>query len=143
MIFKELNSAKAKDFFGFQKDNFIDFWNENQVRSSFDNPNFHCIACLIEEKIVCAVCYTEVLDECEIELVLTDRRFRRKGYGDSALKNVTESLKKQGIKSVFLEVRKGNESAKGLYLKNGFAVYGERKKYYKDGEDAVLMRLSL
>lgn len=143
MIFKELNSADAKDFFGFQKDNFIDFWNENQVRSSFDNPNFHCLACLSEGEIVCAVCYTEVLDECEIELVLTDSRFRRKGYGDSALKNVTESLKKQGIKSVFLEVRKGNESAKGLYLKNGFAVYGERKKYYKDGEDAVLMRLSL
>ena len=33
MTFKELNSADAKDFFEFQKDNFIDFWSEPDQKS--------------------------------------------------------------------------------------------------------------
>jgi ribosomal-protein-alanine N-acetyltransferase len=40
---------------------------------------------------------------------------------------------------VFLEVRRGNVAAIGLYGSFGFGQAGERKGYYRDtGEDALL-----
>ncbi len=42
------------------------------------------------------------------------------------------------ISTVFLEVRKSNFIAINIY-KNGFKVYDERKKYYKDGSSSLLM----
>jgi ribosomal-protein-alanine N-acetyltransferase len=40
---------------------------------------------------------------------------------------------------VFLEVRRGNVAAIGLYHAFGFGQAGERKGYYRDtGEDALL-----
>ena len=46
----------------------------------------------------------------------------------------------EGIKDMTLEVRKSNVAAQGLYQKLGFAIEGERKKYYEDNnEDAWIM----
>ena len=40
-----------------------------------------------------------------------------------------------------LEVRASNQPAMRLYASLGFEHVGLRKKYYQDGEDAVLMTL--
>lgn len=45
--------------------------------------------------------------------------------------------------SVLLEVRASNQPAQQLYASLGFECVGLRKKYYGDGEDAVLMTLLL
>ena len=37
---------------------------------------------------------------------------------------------KNGINSIFLEVRRDNEPAKRLYEKHGFTAVGLRKNYY-------------
>lgn len=39
----------------------------------------------------------------------------------------------------FLEVSRGNTPARELYSKMGFHVYRERRQYYQDGSDALLM----
>jgi hypothetical protein len=38
-----------------------------------------------------------------------------------------------------LEVRVGNAPARRLYEKLGFEEVGERRNYYRDGEDALIM----
>jgi ribosomal-protein-alanine N-acetyltransferase len=40
-------------------------------------------------------------------------------------------------------VRVSNLAAQRLYLKFGFAEVGRRKRYYRDGEDALLMTRTL
>jgi len=40
---------------------------------------------------------------------------------------------------VFLEVRESNAPARALYGRAGFVSIAVRKKYYGDGEDAVVM----
>ena len=50
------------------------------------------------------------------------------------------NVRKRGAVSMFLEVRSGNTGAIKLYEKCGFAKFGVRKNYYKDGEDAFLFR---
>jgi ribosomal-protein-alanine N-acetyltransferase len=47
------------------------------------------------------------------------------------------------LKFVYLEARVSNINAIDFYLKRGFKNVGIRKKYYPNGEDAVLMTLNV
>lgn len=77
-----------------------------------------------------------IAGEGEVFRVATLPAFRRKGVAEallSALLSVCEDC--------FLEVRRGNLPARGLYEKLGFAPMGERQNYYTDPvEDAVLYK---
>ncbi|MXY71468.1 MAG: ribosomal-protein-alanine acetyltransferase, partial [Dehalococcoidia bacterium] len=48
-----------------------------------------------------------------------------------------------GAAAVTLEVRASNEAARALYRGCGFEEVGERRRYYADGADAVIMTLAL
>jgi [ribosomal protein S18]-alanine N-acetyltransferase len=61
---------------------------------------------------------------------------RRKGVAQALLDQVTKKLP-GGI--LRLELRKSNNSALALYLKNGFTETGTAHGYYTDGEDAIQM----
>ena len=53
-------------------------------------------------------------------------------------------LKKDyGVDEIFLEVRPTNSSAIKLYEKLGFENISVRKKYYSDGEDAMVFKLRI
>lgn len=78
-------------------------------------------------------------DSADVALVAVSPKRRRLGYGASLLKSLLKKLEKLGVKNVFLEVRVTNESAKNLYKKMGFSTVGIRKKYYENGEDALVM----
>ena len=43
------------------------------------------------------------------------------------------------VKKITLEVRASNIKGINFYTKNGFKQVGVRKKYYKNGEDALLL----
>jgi len=48
-----------------------------------------------------------------------------------------------GAMEVRLEVSSLNLAALQLYLKTGFLEYNRRRAYYRDGSDAVLMKLTI
>ena len=79
---------------------------------------------------------TIVIDECNILKIVVARNFRHEGVATSLLQYTMQYAKNHGIKTVFLEVRKGNKVAKNFYEKNGFILEYKRQKYYDDGEDA-------
>jgi ribosomal-protein-alanine N-acetyltransferase len=49
-------------------------------------------------------------------------------------------LQASGVKEVFIEVRTSNHSALSFYKKLRFEAINTRKKYYSDGEDAIILR---
>jgi len=65
--------------------------------------------------------------------------FRNRGIGSLLLAEALELMKRFGFKTAVLEVRKSNLKAQSLYRKFRFEPVGEIPKYYKDGEDAILM----
>ncbi len=81
-----------------------------------------------------------IADEAELIDIAVRRELRGKGLGEKLLCYALEQAKSNAASSMYLEVRKSNEAAKMLYQKYGFEIIGERRKYYSDGEDAVLMR---
>ena len=65
--------------------------------------------------------------------------FRRLGLGKKILDHFLDQIPSKS--SVFLEVKRGNFPAINLYLGAGFEDVAIRDTYYKDGSDAIVMRL--
>lgn len=84
-----------------------------------------------------------VADELHILNVATAETHRRRGHGRRLMRWAIEQGRAAGITAAFLEVRRRNVAAIGLYRTLGFYALGIRPRYYKDGEDALLMALRL
>jgi len=68
---------------------------------------------------------------------------RRKGIGHKLISALLEILKARRCREVVLEVRVSNYSAKIFYQKHKFQIIKRSRKYYEDGEDALVMALNL
>jgi ribosomal-protein-alanine N-acetyltransferase len=65
---------------------------------------------------------------------------RRRGIGGALLGAALDIAARCGAVEAVLEVRAGNLAARRMYERFGFAVVGERRKYYREPtEDAKIM----
>jgi len=82
------------------------------------------------------------LDEAHIATLAVHPDFRRQGIAGHLLRMALNSAYADGTRHALLEVRAGNQVAREMYEKLGFAVVGFRHHYYHDNdEDALLMTL--
>ncbi len=70
-------------------------------------------------------------------------RFEGQGIGRAMLTELLDEARRRGAETVMLEVRADNPRAQQLYTRFGFARIHTRKRYYRDGVDAWVMRLVL
>jgi ribosomal-protein-alanine N-acetyltransferase len=83
-------------------------------------------------------------DEGEILNLAVDPKHRRQGSGRALALAMLDLLKTGGAGRVYLEVRRSNEAAIGLYRALGFVPLGERRAYYSQPrEDALTMVLDV
>jgi ribosomal-protein-alanine N-acetyltransferase len=80
-----------------------------------------------------------VADEVQILSVAVDPMWRRQGIGERLLEDFLSRLRREGVRSVGLEVRASNRPAQLLYEKLGLVLQGERPGYYPGGETALLL----
>ena len=88
------------------------------------------------------IVWRAVADEAEIISIGVAPDARRAGIAAAMLGIMENELKKNGIKSIFLEVAEDNLPARQLYKNNGYNEIGIRPKYY-DGIDAIMMKKDL
>ena len=81
--------------------------------------------------------YRKLLSEYHILNIGVLPHRQKEGIGGIFLKDFLNKI--ENISTVFLEVKKSNFPAINLYKKNGFKIFGEREKYYKDGSSALMM----
>lgn len=84
-----------------------------------------------------------VVDEAEILDLVTMASWRGRGVGRRLLGDFLKATEARGVVRVLLEVRRTNRAAISLYERAGFVQVGERLRYYKDGEDALLFSSTL
>mgnify|MGYP002298572435 FL=1 len=75
--------------------------------------------------------------EAEVLNFVVDESYQRQGYGQKLFDKMVEDMK--DVKKITLEARASNIKGINFYTKNGFKQVGVRKKYYKNGEDALLL----
>ena len=76
--------------------------------------------------------------DSELLSIATNDSHQRAGIGAALLNAGIAHLDFENGDKIFLEVREGNTKARRFYEKHGFEPYAERKKYYADGENAIL-----
>ncbi|MCW5878168.1 MAG: ribosomal protein S18-alanine N-acetyltransferase [Anaerolineales bacterium] len=108
-----------------------------------DNPAALLWAAEVETGQIAGYCVAWRLDdELHIANFTVAPSRRRQGVGRSLLAQALAEAAGLGLRSAFLEVRRGNLAAQGLYQQFGFRQVGLRPRFYSDGEDAVLMQLA-
>lgn len=90
-------------------------------------------------RLVGYICPMQLLDEGHILNVAVDPDLRGCGVGRLLVQQVLDDCRAAGAAFVSLEVRVSNHAAISLYKKLGFAEVGRRKRYYENGEDALMM----
>jgi ribosomal-protein-alanine N-acetyltransferase len=78
--------------------------------------------------------------EAEIYDVAVRPESRRSGHGAELVSAFLRACIERNVEQVFLEVRTSNKAARALYTQQGFVDVGNRKGYYPDGEDALVLR---
>tara|TARA_Y100000746_G_scaffold143609_1_gene122844 strand:- start:122 stop:607 length:486 start_codon:yes stop_codon:yes gene_type:complete len=125
-------------------------WAKNQLSKSISNPNNLCYAVSVKSQIVGYIIAMPSADSADILNITIHKDFKRKGYGSSLLDYLTKELIEKDIKTIFLEVRRGNFAAISLYSSLGYKEISVRKNYYTKNsnqlsrrEDGIIMCLEL
>jgi len=83
-------------------------------------------------------------DEGEIMNLGVAPAHRRQGIGRALVERMLQELAGRGVRTVYLEVRASNASARQLYESLGFGEVARRARYYRRPvEDAVVLRAAI
>lgn len=80
-----------------------------------------------------------LIDEAHIATVAAHPDYCGCGLGQWLMVALLDKAQERGARVATLEVRASNLAAQKLYDKLGFDVVGTRRKYYRDGEDGLIM----
>jgi ribosomal-protein-alanine N-acetyltransferase len=84
-----------------------------------------------------------VAGEAHINTLAVHPDWRRRGIGEQLLQALLAYARRRDSLAATLEVRVSNLAAQHLYRRYGFEEVGRRPRYYRDGEDALLMTAQL
>ena len=111
-------------------------WTKAQFESSYSLDSSIFLVAFEKEKLVSFLIGQDTVDSINILLLATEKEFEKKGFAGALVKELAEKFKG---KKLWLEVKESNSCAIKFYQKNGFKPVYTRKKYYKDGENAIIL----
>lgn len=115
-------------------------WTENHFLDELRSPHSFPLVALGQNGLVLGyICPMHLLDEGHILDVAVRKDFCGQGVGRLLVETTLRMCREKGADFVSLEVRQSNVGAIALYRQLGFVEVGRRKRYYENGEDAILM----
>jgi ribosomal-protein-alanine N-acetyltransferase len=140
--FVPLRNAHIPEILEIEHGAFSTPWSPISFKFEADNPHGLSYVALFEGKVIAYICADIRTDEGHILNLAVHHAMRRKGLATFLINMVTDKMRKEGCRYVYLEVRASNTAARRLYEKLGFKEVGRRRLYYiQPVEDAVLMTL--
>jgi ribosomal-protein-alanine N-acetyltransferase len=98
---------------------------------------------VVESQVIGYVGFRFQTKEAHISTIAVHPAWRGRGLGELLLLTTVEKVLEMKMSRLSLEVRPSNHMAQHLYHKYGFRFTGVRRGYYRDGEDAWLMDVSI
>ena len=132
---------------------FPSFWTEEQFRETWNQTGFAGYGLFEGGKLTAYISLSVLAGELEVLNMAVHPEARGRGLSRPLMAyaladtlegghRIRRELEPEGWENGVLEVRVGNAPARALYSGLGFAEAGMRKRYYSDGEDALIMTLS-
>ena len=116
----------------------IKLWNQSQWTNELEKDYVTSIGIFSNNSILGACVFHKIYDEAEIRYLSVHPSYKRKGLGKKLINEIFKECKSENIKRIYLEVSFKNKQALSFYDYLGFKTISIRKKYYKDGSDALL-----
>lgn len=129
------------------------FWTAAGYQRELDSPNSDLIALSLPPSVlppdpddltqgmIGLGCLWAIAEEAHITTLAVHPHYRRQGLGQMLLITLLAQARHRHLEWATLEVRRSNQAAIALYQQIGFEPLGERRKYYPDGEDALILWL--
>lgn len=123
---------------------FDGLWSSAGYQREIDSPNSDLLllqaASTGEDAPVIGIgCLWAILDEAHITVLGVAPTYRRQGLGQWLLLQLLQQAHDRQLTHATLEVRVSNQAAQRLYNRYGFKTAGKRRRYYSDGEDALIL----
>jgi len=118
---------------------FDDFWNFEIFKEELANNNSTYLVLRYDNEIVCFGGIKIILDESNIMDIVTKKDKRNNGFAKLLLNDLLTISKEKNCSTITLEVNENNSPAIHLYESFNFKEVGRRKKYYRNGDTAILM----
>lgn len=77
---------------------------------------------------------------CDIINFVVNKYYQHKGIGQMLMKEIENVSLRENAKEIMLEVRSQNTQAINFYKLQGFMHIATRPTYYKNGDDALVLR---
>ena len=123
--------------------NTIALWSKQQWANEFKKEGIKVFGLLIANLVIGICVFQVVLDEAQINYFVVNQKYRKRGFGTYLMQYLIKQCKKMNVNKLFLEVSHTNVNAEKFYSSFDFSTVGIRRKYYKDGSDALLKEKKL
>ena len=133
-----MRKEDIEDVFLLEQRIFEDEWSLQSFYSELENPEVSIPLVVEEDKqIIGYAIVWYYADELHISNFAISPEYRRRGLGRRLLNYIMNLV--SDYKFAYLEVRMSNRPAIALYEQYGFEPLYVRERYYRNGEDAVIM----
>lgn len=122
-----------------------DAWSEGLVRDGIEGglPTIDYLVAEVGGAVVGYAVASYAGDIAELQRIGVSDAARRQGVASAMLDEVVAHAPSTGADRMLLEVRADNRGALAFYAARDFVEIDRRTRYYRDGADAVVMRLPL
>ena len=121
----------------------ISLWSKKQWSKEFQKDGIKVFGLLFSNLLIGLCVFHVVIDEAQINFFVVDHKYRKKGFGSYLMNFLIKQCEKLNIQKLLLEVSHTNTTAEKFYSRFEFYTVGIRRKYYKDGSDALLKEKNL
>jgi len=141
-VVKALNEALLPENYPmYFYENLFKSWGDAFLVAKVDGEIVGYVMCRVEKEFRLEL-PIRILKVGHIVSIAVKPEYRRMGIGRSLMERAVKTLfDMYGVEYVYLEVRVSNEAAIKFYEKLGFKITRRVSGYYRDGEDAYIMRL--
>ena len=139
---KEINAKNSKICYELDLKS-IKHWNQNQWINELEKDFVTAIGIYLNNSILGVCVFHKIFDEAEIRYLAVHPSYKRRGLGKKLIYRIFKECKNENIKRIFLEVSLKNKPALSFYDNFGFETINIRKRYYKDGSDALLKKKNI
>ena len=134
---KEINSKNSASCYELDLKS-IKHWNQNQWENELKKDFITATGIYLNNYMLGICVIHKIFNEAEIRYLSVHPSYQRTGLGKKLIHKIFKECKNKNIKRIFLEVSLKNKQAISFYDSFGFKTISIRKKYYKDGSDALL-----
>lgn len=143
----EMTEADIDEVLDIEEASFITPWSRDLFVKELKNSFSHNLVTRRSGEGTLSVAgyivFWDVADETHLLDLAVHPDCRRAGVARRLLEEMLTVAVKGSMQRVILEIRQDNDEGLRLYRSFSFKEIGLRKKYYSDGEDAIVMALDL